>query len=100
MQHIRRGTFAGEVNLLVWYDLLDPQIYTRDPRPPLPLCVMASSAMGLNLGVFVFLPTMHAKTDAKPMHPQSSCAMRRFMHVLSQTAVDAVTYARDEPWLF
>ena len=27
-----------------------PQIYTRDPRPPILLCVMAS-AMGLNLGV-------------------------------------------------
>ena len=31
-----------------------PQIYTRDPRPILPH-VMASPAMGLNLGVFRFL---------------------------------------------
>ena len=41
-----------------------PQIYTRDPRPPVSLRVMVSSAMGLNLKIFVFLLTLHGKTNA------------------------------------
>ena len=63
-----------------------------DPRPPVSPCVMASSAMGFKLGVFGFLPTTHAKTNAKQMCPQTSRAVRRFMHVClhAQTAVDAV----------
>ena len=70
------------------------QIYTRDPRPPIPLRVMALSAMGL----FGFLLTKCAKTNAKQMRPRSSCAMRRFtrVYLYAQTAVDA----SDEPWVF
>ena len=37
----------------------------------IPPHVLASSAMELNLGVFKFLPTMHAKPSAKAMHPWS-----------------------------
>ena len=44
-------------------------IYTRDPRPPISPYVMALSAMGLKLGVFRFLPTTHAKTNAIQMRP-------------------------------
>ena len=39
--------------------------------------------MGLNLGVFRFLPTTHTKTGAKPTRPQFLCAMQHFTHVLS-----------------
>ena len=38
--------------------------------------VMASSAMRLNLGVFGFLPTTHAKANAKQMRSRSSRAAR------------------------
>ena len=55
------------------------QIYTRDPRPPIPPCVMVLSAMGLFWGSSGFLPTMHAITDAKPMRPQISPAMFFFL---------------------
>ena len=44
---------------------------TRDTRLPIPPRVMALSAMGLNLGVFGFLLTTHAKTNAKQMRPHS-----------------------------
>ena len=57
------------------------QIYTRDPRHITPR-VTASLAMGLNLGVFGFLPTMHVKTNAKPVHPRSFCVMRLFMRCI------------------
>ena len=56
------GLFASQMT---------PQIYKGDPRPRIPPCVMASSAMGLRLGVFGFLPTTHAKTNAKRMRPWS-----------------------------
>ena len=48
----------------------------RDSRTPIPPRVMASSAMGLNLGVFGFLPTTHAKANAKQMRSQSLRAAR------------------------
>ena len=44
---------------------------------------MASSAMGLNLGVFGFLPTIHVKTNTKQMRPRSSRTMRHFNVCLS-----------------
>ena len=47
----------------IYIFLIASQIYTRDPRP-IPPCVMASSAMELNLGVFGFLPPTHAKVNA------------------------------------
>ena len=67
------------------------QIYTGDPRPRIPPHVMASSAMGLKLGVFGFLPITHTKGNAKPMHPRSFSAMRRLQvfYLHSQTAVGA-----------
>ena len=55
--------------------VLKPQTYKGDPRPCTLPRVMASSATGLKLGVFGFLPTTHAKTNAKQVHPQSLCAM-------------------------
>ena len=47
---------------------------------------MASSAMGLKLGVFGFLPTTHAKTNAKQMRERSSRAVRRFTRVYLHAA--------------
>ena len=44
---------------------------------------MALSAMELKLGVFGVLPTRHAKTNAKPMRPRSSCTVRHFTRVLT-----------------
>ena len=38
---------------------------TRDPRPPIPPCEMASPPMGLNMGVFGFLPTTHTTANVK-----------------------------------
>ena len=76
---------------IMGFATLEPQIYPRDPRLPIPSRVMASSAMGLNLGVFGFLPTTHAKTNAKQMRSRSSRAVRRFTRVClhAQTAVHA-----------
>ena len=50
--------------------------YRGENQTPYTYTVMASSAMGLNLGVFGFLSTKHAKANAKQMHAQSSCAVR------------------------
>ena len=59
------------------------QIYTRDPRPPIPPCVMASSAMGLNFGDLGFLPTTLPREYTKQMCSWSSCAMGQFNLCLS-----------------
>ena len=79
-----------------------PQIYKGDPSPHIPPCVMASSAMGLKLGVFGFLLTTHAKTNTKQICSWSSRVMWHFTHIYlhSQTAVDAGDYAPDKSWLF
>ena len=53
------------------------QTYTRDPRPPILPCLMVSSAMGLNLGVFRFLPTTHRKNTNKCVH--DLCAPRNVL---------------------
>ena len=66
----------------------NPQIYTRDTRLAIPPHVMASSVMGLNLGVFGLLPTTDAKANAKQMCLKSLCAVQhRCLHV--HTAVHA-----------
>ena len=45
----------------------------KDPRPLIPPGVIALSVMRGSIWVFFgFLSTKHAKTNAKPMHPQSS----------------------------
>ena len=61
---------------------------------------MASSAMGLKLGVFGVLPTILANT--KRMDSRSSHAVWRFMrlHLHAQTAVNAGDIAPDEQRLF
>ena len=90
-------TWKGSMLLLLrifqffsWGCLCLPQIYKGDPRPRILPHVMASSATGLKLGS-CFLPTSHAKTNAKQMHPRSSRTVRHFAHVYlhAQTAVDA-----------
>ena len=65
------------------------QIYKGDPRPRIPARVITSSAMGLKLGVFRFLPTTHTETHANKMCPRSSRAVRHFTCVYfhTQTAV-------------
>ena len=68
-----------------------PQIQGRS-EPVIPPRIMASSAIGVQLGVFGFLPTTHAKTNAKQMRrTQSLHAMRHFTYVYlhAQTTVDA-----------
>ena len=57
-----------------------PQIYTGDPRPPIPPCVMASSAMELKLVVFGFLQT---QTHYKCVH--DLCALCRVLHMFNFT---------------
>ena len=64
-----------------------PQIYTTDTRLPKPLYVMVSSTMGLNLGVFGFLPTTHAKINAQQMRSLSSRAVQRFDQVCLHTRI-------------
>ena len=55
--------------------------------------------MELKLGVFRFLPTTHAETNANKMRPRTLRAMRRFMHVYLHRS-DRSTYAPDESRLF
>ena len=70
-----------------------PRIYTRDPKPPIPPYVMASSATGLNLGVFGFLPTTHAK-----IHAKQNCVhhllrtVRRFALICHYAQIAVYTY--------
>ena len=63
------------------YFVYGPQIYKGDPRLRIPPRVMASSATGLKLGVFGFLPTTQAKTNAKTMRPRSLRTMQHFTRV-------------------
>ena len=81
--------------------LWNPQIYKGDLRPCIPPRVMALSAMGLKLRAFGFLPTTHAKTNAKQMHPQSWCTVQCFMCVYlhAQTIVDAGDICMICTWL-
>ena len=68
-----------------------PQIHIQgDSRPRITPRVMASSAMGLQFGVFRFLPATHDKTNAKQTRPLSLGAVRCFMSVYlhTQTTVD------------
>ena len=52
---------------------------------------MALSAMRLKLGVFGFLPTTYAKTNAIQMRPQSLRAVWHFthVHIHAKTTIDA-----------
>ena len=93
-------TFAGE-----WLNcttvslpfMAHTQIYKGDPRPHIPPCVIASSAMGLKLEVFRYLSTTHAKKkekekkNVKQICPRSLCIVRRFtcVYLHAQTTVDA-----------
>ena len=63
---------------------------------------MVSTAMGLNLGVIGFLPTTHTETmQNQCIHDlRAPCSILHVFYLHSQTAVDAVTCAPDEPWLF
>ena len=67
------NAFFFPQNIMLW-----SQIYTRDTRLPIPLRVMASSAMGLNLGSSCFLPTTQAKAYAKQMRSRFSRAAQHF----------------------
>ena len=69
-----------------------PQIHKGNLRPPiLPSVLMASSAIGLKLGVFKFLPTALTETNTKQMHLRSLHTVRCFMCVYlhAPTTVDA-----------
>ena len=58
-------------------------VYWGDPRPCILPQVMASSAVGAQIRVFRFLPTMHPQTNTKLMYPRYLHGVRRFTHVLS-----------------
>ena len=62
-----------------------PQKKRGDTRLPIPPRVM-SSAMGPNLGVFGFLPTIQAKAKAKQMHSRSLRAARFLVGLFSRSA--------------
>ena len=71
---------------------LNTDIHKRYQTSYITLCNGASSTMlGLNLGVFRFLPTTLAKVNAKQIRSRSVCAAQHFMHVClhAQTAVHA-----------
>ena len=60
---------------------------------------------GAQIGVFRFLPTIYANTNAKQMRPRSLCAVWCFLHVFLhvQTAVDVGgihTWELQLFWLF
>ena len=79
-----------------------PQIYTRDPRLPIPPLVMASSAMGLNMGAFSFFSDHTRKTKCKTNAFTISAhhaALYAFVFTLIPQYMQ-VTYAPDEPHLF
>ena len=71
--------------------------YSRDPRPR----VMVSSAMGLNLGVFGFLPTTYAKTNAQQIMFMIFVCLAALYACLSSLSDSNTctlnTYALDEP---
>ena len=63
--------------------VLVPQLYKGHPRPHIPPRVMVSSALGLKLGVFGFLPTTHAKTNTKQNANMISVCCAAFYTCLS-----------------
>ena len=82
------------------YDGTQPQINTRDTRLPIPPRVMVSSAMGLNLEVFGYLPTTHTKANSKQNALTIFACCMAFNDCLhAQTAVHAGN-APDEQRLF
>ena len=82
--HVLMHQLKIDTHFTEHYDLSIYHKYSREiPDFIYCPCVMASSAMGLKLGVFGFLPTTHAKTNTKPVCPRSSHALRHFTHVLS-----------------
>ena len=83
-------------------EMSQPQIYKGDSRPCILPLVMASSAMGLKLGVFRFLPTTLAKkqTQNKSRHNlRTPCRVSTHVYLHAQTAVD-VGDTPDQPRLF
>ena len=53
---LSKSHFSGSTLWRPNYETPRPQIYTRDTRLPILPCVIASSAMGLNLGVLSPMP--------------------------------------------
>ena len=70
--------------------MLFPQIYKENPRPGIPPLVVTSSAMGIKLGVFGFLPTTHAiQVQNKCVHDlRAPCSIIMHIYLHAQTAVD------------
>ena len=80
-----------------------PQIYTRDPRPLIPPRVMASSTMGLNLGVLGFFADHPCKNKCKTNAFIIFACWAAFLHLFVFTLRPwhmQVAHASDEPWLF
>ena len=68
-------------------NLLNPQIYTRDRRPPILPRVMASSAMGLSWGFVGF-----ANYTCKNKHKTNANALRIFVRVMAFYACFTFTF--------
>ena len=76
-----------------------PQLYTGDPRTPIPSSVLIASSIWEPLG---FCRPHTQKINAKQMRSRSSRALRRFARVYFhvQSRYMQATYAPDEPWQF
>ena len=80
-----------------------PRIYTRDPRPPIiPPRVLASPAMGFNLGVFRFYWShMQKEMQSKCVHDfRAPCGFLLLIVFTLRTQYMQITYTPDGPWLF
>ena len=89
-------------NFLKFKPALKPQIYTRDPRPPVPARVMVSSAMGSIWGSSGFCWSRTQK-QMQNRCPRSLHTMQHFMHAFIITLRlqhDAVKYAPNNPDYF
>ena len=73
--------FLSRLVLFNWWMWFSHRYCKGDPRPRIPPRVMTSSAVGLKLRVFRFLPTTHAEANVNKMRPRPSRAVRWFTGV-------------------
>ena len=74
-----------------------PQILKEDPRTSIPLRVMASSAMELQLGVLEFLLTRYSETSSNNLKQNASTIFvrRAAFHACLPSRSARSIYARD-----
>ena len=81
-----------------WY-ILGPQILKGDPTIFIPLRVMASSAMKLQLGIFGLLITTHVKTSLCKQNTSTIFMHHVAFHVSLSSRSDHSTYAPEKSQL-